>query len=173
MTPRFEVRLNKADDITEVTFLVPKAAKIPAAPVRQPAAPAVLTQPQTVALAPSSEKVQAPDTAANAAPAAPAAEAAQVEVLSAYELEVASRLNALKRYPDAAKRMRQQGRVMVRFKLGRDGHVLAREIVEASPHATLNEAARSLLSQIQEFKPFPAQTTVTSWVFTVPIEYRL
>ncbi len=181
--PKFQLQTEQRQ-ILEVSFLTPKAApgaevqSPPPVRVRRPIAPAqpVLQEaPSPQQSAAKSPAETAPDVLNPSVTAitTASADAASVEVLNAYEMEVASRLNALKRYPDAAKRMRQQGRVMVRFKLDRDGHVLVREIVEPSPHATLNEAARSLLSQIQEFKPFPAQSTVTSWVFTVPIEYRL
>lgn len=90
-----------------------------------------------------------------------------------YEAEVARLLNARKRYPEMARRLRQQGRVGVRFKVQRDGQLLAFELIEPSVHSSLNEAARRLIQDIGNFKPFPAQIKAITWVMTVPIEYKL
>ncbi len=169
--PKFNISTAKRP-VTEVT-LITRSAEPKTDTISAPARPRTRVQPPqpTVVAAPASENAPAiaPESESDSAPAANTDPVA----FSAYEMEVASRLNALKRYPEKAKRMRQQGRVMVRFKLARNGHVLAREIVEPSGHAALNEAALSLLSEVQGFKPFPEKTTHTSWVFTVPIEYRL
>jgi protein TonB len=95
------------------------------------------------------------------------------EIVNTYAAEVARLLNAQKTYPEVARRMRQQGRVRLQFTLNRDGTVLAVAVLENSPHEILNEAARSLIERIHQFKPFPDDVKAAKMVFTVPLEYTM
>lgn len=178
--PKFSFQVEKPEWV-EVTLHAPKPAS--AAEVVPPTSSTkTLTRPSSrpkvqMATKPAAAADSLTETteveSADSTTTSGASDAAAHKFISAYEMEVASQLNALKYYPDSAKRMRQQGRVMVRFKLTRDGQVIAREIIEPCAHKALNEAAKTLLSKIREFKPFPNGIAVSSWVFTVPIEYRL
>ncbi len=94
-------------------------------------------------------------------------------VLSEYERELLRRLHIQKRYPEIARRLRQQGRVQVIFELERSGRVMRAEIVEPTIHSALNQAAKGLIESVGEFKPFPKEIKETRWVFRIPIEYRL
>lgn len=180
--PKFQFHAEKPEWV-EVTLLPAQPVAASRAEVFHPVRPnptpkrrASASEPvasSPTAVAPVSGGTDAEKSTADSAATVDASAAAAQEVLSSYEMELASRLNALKHYPSSAKRMRQQGRVIVRFKLTRDGQVVSREIVEPCPHQSLNEAATSFLAQIKEFKPFPSNIAVNSWEFTVPIEYRL
>ncbi|MBX3021351.1 MAG: energy transducer TonB [Bdellovibrionales bacterium] len=98
------------------------------------------------------------------------------EMLKAYEiyaLEVASTLNRRKVYPEVSRRLRQQGRVKVRFRVERSGRVMEAEVIESSDFPQLNMAARRLIEEIRSFRPFPEDVKETTWLFTVPIEYTM
>lgn len=96
------------------------------------------------------------------------------QVASARDLYISKltrTLNQKKRYPEIARKMRQQGRLKVRFVLERDGRILNAELVETTSFSHLNDAAKTLLSEIKKFDPFPSEVSDKEWAVTVPIEY--
>lgn len=95
------------------------------------------------------------------------------EHYEAYASEVVRQLNRHKVYPEVALKLRQQGRVKVRFRVDRSGDVLNAEILEKSAHDPLNNAAKRLIDEIRNFRPFPDEVKDTTWLFTVPIEYTM
>lgn len=90
-----------------------------------------------------------------------------------YASEVARELNRHKVYPEISLKLRQQGRVKVRFHVDRSGSVLMAEILEKSPYDPLNSAAKRLIEEIRSFRPFPEEVKATSMLFEVPIEYTM
>jgi protein TonB len=58
-----------------------------------------------------------------------------------YIAEVIRHLNSQKRYPEIARKLRQQGRVILEFRLSKDGSVLEAKIKEPSTYQLLNESA--------------------------------
>lgn len=104
----------------------------------------------------------------------PSSSASAQQVASARDLYISKltrTLNSRKRYPELARKMRQQGRLKVRFVLERDGRILNAQLVETSSFAQLNDAAKTLLSEIKQFDPFPSEVSDKEWAVTVPIEY--
>lgn len=101
------------------------------------------------------------------------ADGLEVSAQERYRIELQAMLEKRKQYPLLAKRLRQQGKVLVRFTLRRDGTVAAAEVVENSEFETLNKAARELITQISGLKPFPDDVKKTQWVFVLPVEYRM
>lgn len=101
------------------------------------------------------------------------AETAQqlLDIKTEYISKIAWTLNQKKEYPDLARRMRQQGKLKVRFILERDGRILNAEVIEQSNYESLNQAAKKLLTEIKSFEPFPQEVTDQQWAVTVPIEY--
>lgn len=98
------------------------------------------------------------------------------QIASAKELYISKLfrlLNAKKRYPEISLKMRQQGRLKVRFVLERDGRIASAELVETSNFLPLNEAAKSLLAEIKKFDPLPNEISDQQWAVTVPIEYLM
>ncbi len=105
-----------------------------------------------------------------------AVERGGAETLSAddpFVLEVARLLNARKSYPEAARRLRQQGRVKIRFEIDRQGRILSYEIIEKSPYEILNDAAGKFIRDINGLIPIPTRSARLTWSFIVPIEYKL
>lgn len=111
--------------------------------------------------------------AASEQPQALSAEATQrmLDIKTEYISKIAWTLNQKKEYPDLARRMRQQGKLKVRFILERDGRILNAEVIEQSKYENLNQAAKKLLTEIKSFEPFPQGVTDQQWAVTVPIEY--
>lgn len=90
-----------------------------------------------------------------------------------YTRDVLRMIHQKKIYPRMAQKMGHTGKVRVRLRIARDGSVLQSEVVEESRYSTLNEAARKLLGELGQLKPFPAEVSEKYWVFHVPIEYKL
>lgn len=164
-------------------------------PVTVPVEVRFLEGPRTAAPAPVVSAIKRPDlvkkeVAREPSPTelAPSVESVSAEVVpeagasvsgmrqghyDSYASEIIRELNRHKVYPETALRLRQQGRVKVRFRIDRTGQVLEAEILEKAPFETLNRAARRLIEDVRRFKPFPESVNEATWIFTVPIEYTM
>ncbi len=80
--------------------------------------------------------------------------------------QIRRRIEAAKRYPEAARREGIQGSVAVRFRVRADGQVEETEVVRSSGSRVLDEAS---VETIRRAAPFPP---VRGWV-QVPIAYTL
>lgn len=134
------------------------AAPRHAAPVE--AAPPIAAAPVVAAPAPQAPALQAP-----AAPA-PAA------ISSQWQSALASWVRSRTRYPDEARLSREQGGVLVRFTVRRDGAVMDTEVVHGSGHATLDQAAATMFRSAR-LPPFPPEMVQAAVTVTVPVRYRL
>ncbi|WP_198353790.1 energy transducer TonB [Sphingomonas sp. MA1305] len=72
-----------------------------------------------------------------------------------WEAQIMARLQRVRRYPEAARRAGQQGEVVLRFRLTRDGHVHAAAIVRGSGCAALDRAAEETLARADPLPPIP------------------
>lgn len=90
-----------------------------------------------------------------------------------YVLTVMKTLHAKRSYPELARKLRHQGQVLLRFRVGRDGQILESEILKKAPYESLNQSARRLIEEVRRFEKFPDHVKEATWAFTVPVEYRL
>tara|TARA_Y100001935_G_C17298760_1_gene507830 strand:- start:1635 stop:2207 length:573 start_codon:yes stop_codon:yes gene_type:complete len=97
----------------------------------------------------------------------------EVVARNSYQSHLMQLLNAKKFYPPMAKKLRQQGVVMVRFRISKDGHVLEARVIGPSPFPTLNESAKSLVQSLKAIKPFPKDVQANTWLFDVPVKYQM
>jgi protein TonB len=98
----------------------------------------------------------------------------ELDASERYVMELRRILNQKKTYPALAKKLRQRGRVIVRFILREDGHLLKADVVEASPFESLNSAASELIKNIDGLKPFPEELKDRKfWAFRLPVDYDL
>jgi protein TonB len=79
---------------------------------------------------------------------------------------------AHKSYPDLARRRGQEGTVVVRFTVDRDGRVQDVSLVHSSGSDALDEAAQALLANAR-LPAFPPEMAMARQTLTVPIRYRL
>ena len=102
--------------------------------------------------------------------AAPALSAS--ESLAGWRSALAAWLQAHKGYPEMARQKGDQGRVLVRFTVDRDGRVLNFALVQSSGSEILDGAAETLLrgARLPPFPPGMAQSRVS---ITLPIRYSL
>ncbi|WP_028770634.1 energy transducer TonB [Silanimonas lenta] len=174
----------------------------PLSPPLPPAAPSEALPPTPVAL-PQAEVAPLPEPPASGADAADATETeallaaaatgvTEAEALSAgaaarqrpagarlsrrerdYFAHLSAHLNRRKEYPVEARQARQQGVVVVRFGIDRDGNVLFAEIKQGSGHALLDEATLALLKRVSPLPRIPRSLDRDRLTLSLPIDYSL
>lgn len=144
--------------INPVTLPPPQPAR-----VAMPAAPA---QPVASAVVP----VAAISGAANSPVAGdPRARKAEVDYFSL----VSAHLNRRKSYPAEAKKAREEGVVVIRFTVDRDGNVSGAGIKHGSGHERLDAATLQLLQRVAPMPRMPASMRRDSVTIALPIDYSL
>ena len=149
---------------------------VAAAPVRPPQPrPARPTQPSVrspplLSPAPPGPTQAAAPVMRSEVPVAPPPTA--VAVSGSWRSALASWLQSHKRYPDEARRQREEGQVTVRFTVSRDGQLTEAQIVRGSGSDILDRAALATLRDGRA-PPFPADMPQQQVTTTVTIRYRL
>jgi protein TonB len=90
-----------------------------------------------------------------------------------FQSKLMAHLNRLKRYPADAKRQGKMGVVLVRFRIDRQGHMLAYRIEQGSGHAVLDEETTRLMQRADPFPAPPDSVPGTQLEFLVPVQYKL
>lgn len=176
------------DPLEPPPMIQPKALPEPAKPkppkkeVAKPAPPKPKVSSPASAPAPVSEPVSVP--ASTVAPVQASAEpfvaqpvlapsVAYAAAEDAYKALVRHRVDSRKRYPPLSRRMGEEGRVVVEFKLGSNGEVLHVRVKESSGRERLDEAALQAVREAASFPPFPDEVARQSWEFTLPLNFSL
>ncbi len=90
-----------------------------------------------------------------------------------YLSKVRRMIEQRKKYPHAAKRLRQQGVVYVKFMISQDGTIRHIGLVKKSRHEKLDKAALNILKKIGAFAPIPKELGERYLSVTVPIKYKI
>lgn len=90
-----------------------------------------------------------------------------------YLTRIKSHIEKYKKYPKRAKRLKQQGNVIVRFEIKKNGQIHSVNIKSKCPYKRLNTAALNLLKEIAKFDPIPDELNKNSWAIEVPISYSI
>lgn len=90
-----------------------------------------------------------------------------------YLLRLRKKIENNKIYPKRAKRLKQQGKVLVSFSIQSDGVIKGVSLVKGSRYKRLNNAALELLKGIARFDSIPKKLGKTTWAIEVPINYSI
>lgn len=90
-----------------------------------------------------------------------------------YQGRLAAWLNRHKRYPERARRLRQEGTVRVSFTIDRNGRLLSHRIVRSSGHPLLDQEIKSMLTRATPMPALPAGMSQSQLTVTVPINFSL
>jgi len=90
-----------------------------------------------------------------------------------YRTKLQAAIEAHKKYPRRARRLRQQGSVLVAFKVQKDGSIKNLEIASPSDSAILDKSAIDTVQKISGLFPLPEELNRTEWSFSIPINYFL
>ena len=88
-----------------------------------------------------------------------------------YQLELEAYIKSKLIYPSSAKRLNQQGRVELTFKVESDGTFSDIRVVRSSRHEKFNRAALQLIKRAQAFRPPPPGFYGPNHRFSLPVEY--
>ena len=118
--------------------------------------------------APANTQIAAvPPAAAVALPRSP-----PPQISAGYRIALSTWLERHKIYPDAARERGEQGSAVLRFRVGRDGRVLAYQLVRSTGHAALDAAVDDMMRGAT-LPPFPANMTQSEIAVSVPIRFSL
>jgi len=78
-----------------------------------------------------------------------------------------------KRYPRQAYSLNQEGKVIVRLKLDKEGQILDLEVIEKGPYKSLTNATLETIKKINRFPQIPDELGVGEITFRIPIEYKI
>ncbi len=147
--------------------IAPPATQPSVVPVR----PAIAPQPPAVVIVDGgSEAAVAPEAAPDAQPATEPATSIAPPVAGA-TLQYASAPPPA--YPAAARRMRQEGTVLLEVLVGEDGRPLRVEVRESSGHRSLDDAARDQVLAHWRFRPAMRDGRAIQAIGLVPVNFRL
>jgi protein TonB len=100
-------------------------------------------------------------------------DAASPHIDPSWQTLLFKQLQRFKSYPSGARARNEQGVVMLSFTVGRDGHVLSRQIVTGSGYPDLDAEVLTMLERAQPLPAFPASMTQAQQDFAVPIRFSL
>jgi TonB family protein len=152
----------------------PAPAPLPDAAAREPLpAPAGPAEPVAPAEpAPAATTPPAAAASPAAAPPSTAAATAAAGRLDDYLALVRARVEENKDYPAFARQLGQQGTVVVRARVGRDGRLLQAAVLNSSGHKQLDKAALAAVRGAGRFRP-PTEFGLTEVTVDIPIAYKL
>jgi protein TonB len=154
----------------------PKPEPPKPAPPPEPPKPRLVKPPQPTP--PKKAERPAPAETSDAVAPQPAPEpatppAAASSIPPAWRALIAARIERMKRYPRAALLRRDQGTVVLRFAIDRDGNVLSADIVRSSGAALLDEEAMLLARRVSPLPPPPPEVPGGRIELTVPIHFAI
>lgn len=90
-----------------------------------------------------------------------------------YLLKLKRLIEKKKKYPNAAKRLNQMGKVYLSFTIDKNGNIMNVKISRNSKYERLDSAAINILNEIKKFEPIPKELKKSSWDITVPVVYQI
>ena len=76
-------------------------------------------------------------------------------------------------YPNRARKMRKEGKVLVSFTLNRNGSLRGLNILEVIGHSSFEKATMKAIQTSENFPPFPDDSHRQIWSFKTTLTYRL
>jgi len=90
-----------------------------------------------------------------------------------YLLDLKQKLEDMKKYPRMAKRMEQEGIVIVNFSISKEGNLNDIEISKKCKYSLLNKEAKKTVAKLGKYKKIPGELKITSWKIEVPIKFSI
>ena len=76
-------------------------------------------------------------------------------------------------YPTLSRRLGEEGVVVLRLTLNRNGSLMKLEVVQQCPYHRLNDAAFEGVTRAAPFGEFPAELPFEQWRITMPVRFQL
>ena len=97
----------------------------------------------------------------------------EIDALERYKAGVRAEILKNRVYPRQAKRKKQQGTVLLGFRLLPDGTVRRLEVRRSSGVGALDKAALTAVSRVGQFSVFPDSVSKPFWDFEIPVSFRI
>jgi len=92
-------------------------------------------------------------------------------VTASWQTDLVKHLQRYKRYPGQAQARGEEGIVMLAFSVDRNGHVLARRVIQSSGHSALDDEVMAMIERAQPLPSFPPSMTEAKLDLVVPIRF--
>ncbi len=99
-------------------------------------------------------------------------EGVDADAFERYRYELRVLIDRRKVYPPTSKRLRESGKVTVRFYIQEDGRISDVALLSPSSYPRLNEAAVQVISSIEKYRPPPTSTGTGGRFVEIPINYQ-
>lgn len=129
--------------------------------------------PQPKPKAKPAPKAKPKKAAAPAAASATAASSEQERLLKAYRSNVLKLTYLNTQYPKRSMDLKQQGLVVLKIKINRQGKLLSMEEEQSTEHSLLNKAARKAVSKSTPYPEVPKGLEGRDFEFTLPFNFKL
>jgi protein TonB len=157
-----------------VKRVAPKAPAKPRPVVRRVKDPKPVTKKRTQAKPVEATRIASPSVAlASVTEPQPVASAAELQEKQHYLAALAAKINRSKYYPFGSRRRGEEGKVVVRFVVQKNGDLTDLTIVESSGSRRLDAAALKTLRRVAPFRPIPEALNRDHWPISVPIAFSL
>ena len=134
--------------------------------------PEQVAEPEAVPETEPDDAVPEPTDAVRSSASEAAASAASEAIEDDYKSRLRAAIVAGRSYPRQARRRRQEGTVVVGFRVLADGTIGELEVRSSSGVGALDEAALAAVRRVGRFEAFPASIDRAALVFSLPITFR-
>lgn len=90
-----------------------------------------------------------------------------------YLAKVRAKIEKNKIYPKRAKRLNQQGVVVISLEILKNGYIKSINLKNSSKFKRLNKATLKLFKKIIKFEPIPSELNKNRWLIEVPVNYSI
>jgi len=151
----------------------PEVAPEPETPQKLTEEQPPLETPTDVAALPEQKPVEEEKKPPPPPPMPARSTAIAARIVAPWESSVVRHLQRFKRYPSEALSHSEEGTVVLRFSVDRDGHVLARHVEQSSGHADLDDEVMAMIARADPLPAFPANMPQSSLELTVPVRFSM
>jgi len=95
------------------------------------------------------------------------------QIMNNFYRKVGRQIAFAKIYPDFARKMGYQGKILVAFRIGRDGKILNLSVSQSSGYKILDEAALEAVKEAGPYPPIPNELNKKFLKLKIPISYAL
>jgi protein TonB len=147
----------------------------PKIPLPAPPAPPALVSdaPTLTAAEPVSQRAAAVPVVAASLLTAPPSSAVNAQMEAAYGARIRQAVAEHKHYPKLARRLQEEGRVVVAFSVDAQGRLVDVHVKQSSGSERLDEAALQAVRDAAPFPPFPEGVQRAQWSFNLPLSFSL
>ena len=95
------------------------------------------------------------------------------KLIDEYGTKLREEISKNKIYPNISKKLKEQGIVIINFKVAKSGHFFDIKLVSSSNKTRLDEAAINTIIETKKYKPFDENIKKEFIEYNLPLEYKI